>query len=1613
MKKRILAFIATTVILITSIWSEAIIAKAYGSQSTLGTKMAIGSPILNSEFSAEDWDKYEMVVFGIYLSNFCVPLVDTYESAFSTSASYGTKGSGLEALEFGSGNDPANNEVIKELLTQAINYQKSNQQQKIYVGYTRIEDGEIKDTVDPNSDSSVVREANFNDLFLLPKEPSENSDKVSWADSNDSITMKMFEVYMNDSKSYDNYKLSIVGNANLPTFYVKSSQGKYVKVFDLCDSWDIQVLAAMVNSASNKSTDYSETFYKNYSKMYGKAEDGSESCRIAFDGFGNIVSQYNSKNYIVIPGSTNRHLSKDNSINILNSWVMNGTTTKINSDMVVNKGRQVAFGDNSFILSDYLSQTKINNGVSVGGLPAFNSTHKESKLTNGTVIIYKDSDSLIYSNGETTVSKLLEETMDKASIDNTSIPLKIETVNEENLTYKRKEDSSGAFGNTVALSYMLSNQLKGKYDVGLDYILEPTGDKIDMFQGTALVSNQMKSSSNNKSAKYITRQLTNYMYEVWKQGTRETPYGKITKNKIKKKLEACETDNDIAGVYKWLFKYFKSETSDYADVKYKPTGKLFEIDDDASCARRFTVVQLPSDVLSSCANTLGQKSGTEFSLYSTYIYVTYLDYYGINSGTKLGESGGNTTKLNTELFGNSNTLSINIDEISSTMTKEDKEKAVIDMSYLVLSTSKEGEEYRKELSESNVSSFLSSQYQKMIYKSKSSASIDSGFLNVDSLEENPFTSFILDIYSNVAVWILLFIVICIIVLGLIFGKNAGWFFASILVAVNIVVVLPAMSNIAPALSNRMVQNLFKNKSTYWCISSQLETYNKDVEAASVASSADEKEANKLAKQLNIISESNLRVKRDISAKVNTKMSETYKSVQQLTTVRWILPILMNQITGDKGNETSYVYTTLSSMFDNASNMYLYYNDAYKDSIGTISAISETDGKLGEKITAADRVSKYYTGYKNTGKSLSNNNIQYRNIGYYNNSYDNMSHTYFYLLQSENGKATPLCMGADKIVDYGDIDTYNNYIEYAKAKNKTGWISTFSHIEDVADEYDSSDRSTIDSSYGYLWNSESVYNYMYQTVEDSFDKSESVGSLIGKLLGKYEKNDDGVEVRSNFMYADDSVGKPTGYVRDILDLQELFTNNIPYMYNMWLTAGGFDGTSGILGDEKIKNTDSYDGIDASWYFRCNWAIKIMENKDLNRSTTVRDKDGNKYKVDNMLIASCYPSKRPMVFSEAQKKAYGLKDSDLSYVELKCININNSVSRRWTSLVNYAGTSNIKKEVLLRQMALDATFEFNSELNTSAFSNSAKQLYPTSVDMRNLSFDSVMKLIILNITKDSSYVFGSTMDNLLDKTDIVTASLLLLGTFLCNSLIPLSRDITSTILLLLVIISLCISALSSNKFKIKLMTGYCISQFVIFVTNAIYYSIFSLFVVITNTDEILSISSIKSSINTGNPVWVFVIVDIISIAYIVSQLFLIKFFYKNRGDMGFEVYTGILNKVKNGITNTVGYVQSRISGLKNGTTSGMNTFRGKVSDFANSHRGYENNSKEAEAGSIEAYYEKQNDKYREESSISNDYEQAESYNEYSGNKTENTGKNSINSEIEKGEQINKEEIEEDEK
>ena len=113
--KKKLRKIVSILLLILSLTSAlySIIPTAFADSSgILGTNSALGSPILNNDATVNNWNKWEIICWGVFLSNFCQPLVDNYQTAFQKGKG-GSDGAGYEALVMGTGNDATNNETIE------------------------------------------------------------------------------------------------------------------------------------------------------------------------------------------------------------------------------------------------------------------------------------------------------------------------------------------------------------------------------------------------------------------------------------------------------------------------------------------------------------------------------------------------------------------------------------------------------------------------------------------------------------------------------------------------------------------------------------------------------------------------------------------------------------------------------------------------------------------------------------------------------------------------------------------------------------------------------------------------------------------------------------------------------------------------------------------------------------------------------------------------------------------------------------------------------------------------------------------------------------------------------------------------------------------------------------------------------------------------------------------------------------------------------------------------------------------------------------------------------------------------------------------------------------
>lgn len=999
-----------------------------------------------------------------------------------------------------------------------------------------------------------------------------------------------------------------------------------------------------------------------------------------------------------------------------------------------------------------------------------------------------------------------------------------------------------------------------------------------------------------------------------------------------------------------------------------------------------------------CAeNVLSLQDGTQFAAWTPWIYITYLEVYGID---------GDNSNFNDQIWSAGLDL-LNIDGSDLLdgvyLSDEDKQKSINDYTYLMLHPTA-GRDYRANILLDWISDLVYNSYVSIVYGSNAydyagglGSSSGSGFLKFNNYEDNFFTGWFIQGYIQYAVVIVGVGAVAILLVALIMKKRLAWILLSLLMLVNVVLLMPSIGDLTPTLASNMVQEMFKSHMTYWCISESIanqqleETYISSMNNG--ATGLDAGTVYVYIKQLNTVTlDRTLMIKQDISKKIIENSTGIMNIVQQNASTRWLLPRLMSQFTGD--NQTlDYVYTTLGDMFDNWSSMYWVYEPDDRNNAKTINASSQAAGEEATKLTSTQKKTAYWADYlgtsaeemlsstnsdglyntSNASKSgytgsmfvgtaaTSIGNIKCLNpdsatiIGWASpylksgsswetwhsisresieaDSDSSLAHTQFYMIP---GLSVPV----KKNLHNSDVEeSWETYAEYFNMDDPTyldtsgnpavpgvtassdrsltsvqqDFQTALTRLENEASNYNPREVGAQDE-FGFLWATENPGSYFYQVVKDSFAvDNKTVAELTGGIQGYYvESSLTGLEERVSAMHLAN-----TGEVRDILDLQEMFTNMIPYLASVQYAACGTNGTNGIFGDTKLDNYHVYNDNYASWLFRSNWVTKIVENEVLTKPCTVKY-DGVEYYIADPTDPRCYPQERPMVFSDAQKYVYGLSDSELTLVEVKCCQLNTAVERQWTLLLNYVNTSGMTSEVMFRQMALAALLEFDTEFSDTGIQTSATKLYPTSVDLRYLSFDSIMKMLMINSSGNASYIYGDTMKGVINNSDILSAILLLIGAFLSQTVIPLFRDLLMALVFYLGLWSVICNIFAGGKAKLKVCAGFTISNAIYLVMTLLYFAVFGLMLQMSSADEVLSLSSI--TVDNGPPTWEFIIIIAVSLLYIWGSWKMLKFVIKNYRDLGFEVYATWSNMLAGKITDSVDSLKSSFSNRDSSGSSG---------------------------------------------------------------------------------------------
>jgi len=301
--------------------------KALEFSSSIGTTAGTGSPLLNeSTWSQDDWNPWELLTFGVFCSNFTVPFIDDYMSAFQ-SGKGGTDGRGLNVLQYGTGQDNQSSSILQTMLSYSIKMQgKALQPIKVVWHNIDAEKG-FEDTVNGNDGKSWKdsdgKEAQLKNMLCDASE----ADMITVDSKGEDIDIGSSQsLGGNDTTDgVSGLHIQYAVKMNLPELYVLSN-GSPVTVMDFRDGYDFQTWVAVVTNAINNSK---------YGNTVEDAIKSLKDSKLYLDSYGNIVTLSDNKPIVIYPACSNQHLTKDNTYNFLTSTFMQDNYLSASGDTLL------------------------------------------------------------------------------------------------------------------------------------------------------------------------------------------------------------------------------------------------------------------------------------------------------------------------------------------------------------------------------------------------------------------------------------------------------------------------------------------------------------------------------------------------------------------------------------------------------------------------------------------------------------------------------------------------------------------------------------------------------------------------------------------------------------------------------------------------------------------------------------------------------------------------------------------------------------------------------------------------------------------------------------------------------------------------------------------------------------------------------------------------------------------------------------------------------------------------------------------------------------------------------------------------------------------------------
>lgn len=427
-----------------------------------------------------------------------------------------------------------------------------------------------------------------------------------------------------------------------------------------------------------------------------------------------------------------------------------------------------------------------------------------------------------------------------------------------------------------------------------------------------------------------------------------------------------------------------------------------------------------------------------------------------------------------------------------------------------------------------------------------------------------------------------------------------------------------------------------------------------------------------------------------------------------------------------------------------------------------------------------------------------------------------------------------------------------------------------------------------AAYG-LYSENPFYYFSWKLYADGLDTGSLSGStgyktlLLGKEDGGYFYNTKG-----------------NGGLKDFMNMKGLFTYIIPYMKQCndvvreWDNVFGIFIYDGVPTEEghwdEVKNDPELEAkywhnlnVTRLYDIYCPW-VDVMYDCSYADAETITVM-GRQVVVQDPLNPNSYPEDRHMIFSESEMADYGLSEADLTKVEKIILKCNEGYQERMYELLNYYNFSDV---ALNSAAAMNCAFVFNNNFSENGLFTDNHNIYPQSFDLANFSYDAFLRFILSNSTGESMLedtgeagagtstgkTSGDFYERLVNKSSIVTVIVMLILDVISIYLIPAFRIFFLIAIFLVSIMIVVVSACrieDNMKFVRKVITRFVLPLCLFFLATVLFSWVISLFMG-TGSNAVTQTNTL--SISMGDPVVTMLIMIAIDIILLIVYWKIIK-------------------------------------------------------------------------------------------------------------------------------------------